>query len=57
MKESPGVSRLNWDKGNRIYNKGNRFIMPYTEKLGLQDCSKFLQIKSHICDPICQNPT
>ena len=29
-------------KGNRIYNKGNRFIMPYTEKLGLQDYPKFL---------------
>ena len=42
MAESAVVSRLNWDKGNRIYNKGNRFIMPNTEKLGLQDCSKFL---------------
>ena len=38
MAESAVVSRLNWDKGNRIYNKGNRFIMPYTQKLGLQDC-------------------
>ena len=45
MAESAVISRLNWDKGNRIYNKGNRFIMPYTEKLDLQDYS---YIKSHI---------
>ena len=34
MAESAVIIRLNWDKGNRIYDKGNRFIKTYTEKLG-----------------------